>query len=752
MINRSLIADFWAATVAALTTLPQTIAYGLIALSPLGPDWALFGIIASLGSTLVFGLITGATSSNPFLLSGPRAVTALVVASAIETGVSRGLAPELAVALAFLGVAAAGLLQFSAGVLRLGGMTAYLPVPVLAGFVSASALIVFFNSLPAMLDVPQLGLVELFRLDLNAAHLWALTVGLTALLLTLVLNPFARIVPAAIWGLIGASLLYALGIEFLGLGLAPNIGLIELSALIRPPIAVEMQLTWALLQPHWDIPLLSGLSIALLASFDTVLTSSSLKGCSREQQEYNRDLRIHGLSNGLMGLFGFLPGSGTLSRSTALIASGAQTRAANTGTVLVFLLMISALSGLVQAIPLWATSGMLAATALLAVDRATLEKIGRLLQGRLAYKRVLIGDILITLLVAVIAVAFNLIAAVGAGMALAAMLFVLGMARDPVRRVYFGHRVHSKTQRPQWQLEHLERSGRSIAVIELHGALFFGACARLQSLASQLLAEGVRQLIIDFRYLNSIDSSGTASLKQIQAECQELGGQLMISCIERERRHPQQTAGAANSRDRRKAQPHLRLVWLHLLSAGLIAKLGEGAIFDSTDKALAHSEELLLAGLTSAEQQDLRQIIGQSPLFQGLSPRQIASLGAAAKRSRFKAGELIFAQGEPGDRAYFLLSGRVEAQIQIPGSSRNRSLASFVPGTLFGEMAMLDGSPRSASVLAIEESQCLWIDAQGFRQFEQDEAQGAQILLRNIACQFAERLRLANNTISELER
>jgi hypothetical protein len=60
-------AGFGAAFVGVLATLPQAVAYGLIAISPLGAEWAVFGITASVGSAILFGMLSGGFSSNLFL-------------------------------------------------------------------------------------------------------------------------------------------------------------------------------------------------------------------------------------------------------------------------------------------------------------------------------------------------------------------------------------------------------------------------------------------------------------------------------------------------------------------------------------------------------------------------------------------------------------------------------------------------------------------------------------------------------------
>jgi hypothetical protein len=105
-LNSSTIkAGFGAAFVGALATLRQAVAYGLIAISPLGAEWAVFGITASVGSAILFGMLSGGFSSNLFLVSGPRVATALALATGTQAALSRGYDPNNAIILGFAGVA-----------------------------------------------------------------------------------------------------------------------------------------------------------------------------------------------------------------------------------------------------------------------------------------------------------------------------------------------------------------------------------------------------------------------------------------------------------------------------------------------------------------------------------------------------------------------------------------------------------------------------------------------------------------------
>jgi CRP/FNR family cyclic AMP-dependent transcriptional regulator len=87
------------------------------------------------------------------------------------------------------------------------------------------------------------------------------------------------------------------------------------------------------------------------------------------------------------------------------------------------------------------------------------------------------------------------------------------------------------------------------------------------------------------------------------------------------------------------------------------------------------------------------------PLFQTLSAEQLARVGAVAQRRELPGGTAIFTEGAVGDEMYLLLSGRVRISKRLPGVGEE-ALAILEPGAYFGEMAMIDDSPRSADALA----------------------------------------------------
>jgi len=746
--------DIGAATVGALATLPQAVAYGLIVVSPLGAEWAAFGISVSVATAIAYGFFTGLFTTHPFMVSGPKAVLALVIAAGIQSALDRGETPENALLLGFTGVIVAGVFQIGSGVLRLGHVVSYVPVPVLAGFMNASALLVMLSSVPMVLGVPEMTVEQLLAGGIVDASLWALGVSGLTIIVNFLAEGRVRFLPAALIGLIAGAAVYYAGIKGLDLPQGPEVGHIDLASLLQLPMLFTHADPMAVLMRAPDIPLLTGLSIGLLTSFDTVLSSGSLNIDDGGKPDANRDLRVHGAANFLMGVLGYMPGSGTLSRSMAIINAGAKTRAANAGVGIVFLIMLVVLAPVVAALPLWATAGMLLATAVQALDKGTLTNIRRIVRREVPYPRILAGDLAVTFVVVVTALIFNLIAAVGVGIVLAVVLFVLGVGRNPVRRVLLGSRVRSKVQRRPEQISLLEQEGHRIAVIEVQGALFFGACAQLQSVAERQIALGAAYLILDFRHVTSIDSIGTALLRTLNIQCREQGGRLSLSYIQPERRlkivEQRRDENGSETEDLRRPTI-LRWLWLSLHANGVVDALGEDAIFDDTEKALGDAEERLLSRLGRSSELSPRGIIASSPILAGLTREQVRSLGRFARRQTFLKEEAVFSQGEVGDRAYLMVRGRMDVSIDIPGSNRKRRVSSLAEGTMFGEMGLLDGEKRSATVRATQASRCFSIGRDEFDALRREYPDIALLLMQNLGRQFAERLRLANNIISELE-
>ena len=103
-------------------------------------------------------------------------------------------------------------------------------------------------------------------------------------------------------------------------------------------------------------------------------------------------------------------------------------------------------------------------------------------------------------------------------------------------------------------------------------------------------------------------------------------------------------------------------------------------------------------------------------VFDGLDPAEIRAIVDATKRKTFASGETMCHQGEEGQSMYFIVSGRVQISVQKSGESRPVTLNTLGPGHHFGEMSMLNRSPRTATATAIMETEVAKLDHDNFQQ------------------------------------
>ncbi len=107
------------------------------------------------------------------------------------------------------------------------------------------------------------------------------------------------------------------------------------------------------------------------------------------------------------------------------------------------------------------------------------------------------------------------------------------------------------------------------------------------------------------------------------------------------------------------------------------------------------------------------RLLARVPIFRRLSAPQLAALARLVATERFAAGELIVREGEPGDKLYLVIQGRVEV-VAEGAAGRSRRLAELHDGDYFGEVALLRSSPRMASVRSLSPTSALVIARQPF--------------------------------------
>lgn len=122
----------------------------------------------------------------------------------------------------------------------------------------------------------------------------------------------------------------------------------------------------------------------------------------------------------------------------------------------------------------------------------------------------------------------------------------------------------------------------------------------------------------------------------------------------------------------------------------------------------------------------------RAALLQDLEPRAATTLSKRLRRIAFPRWHTIFRQGEPGDRLFIILSGKVKITRHAPGSG-TALLALLGPADMFGELSLLDPGPRSSGALTLTAVRAMSMDRSAFRDLIATEPQIAEQLLRVMA-------------------
>lgn len=139
------------------------------------------------------------------------------------------------------------------------------------------------------------------------------------------------------------------------------------------------------------------------------------------------------------------------------------------------------------------------------------------------------------------------------------------------------------------------------------------------------------------------------------------------------------------------------------------------------------------------------EILSRAGIFQGVERSAVSALTKQLQPVDFPRGHTVFAEGEPGDRLYIIISGKVKiGQRSLDG--QENLLIIMGPSDMFGEMSIFDPGPRTANATTITEVRAVSMDRNALRAWIADRPEIAEQLLRVLA----RRLRRTNNNLADL--
>ncbi len=145
----------------------------------------------------------------------------------------------------------------------------------------------------------------------------------------------------------------------------------------------------------------------------------------------------------------------------------------------------------------------------------------------------------------------------------------------------------------------------------------------------------------------------------------------------------------------------------------------------------------------------IKKALEKTAIFSGLEPREGEALLSFAERRRILRGRVLFRQGDPGDRLYAVITGKMAVSVRLP-EGEELKIEEFTEGTFFGEMSIFEDEPRSATCYCIEDADLLALEKNKFRNFIAREPVIANKIMLSILQTTTKWLKKRSSLLSDL--
>ncbi len=532
-------ADLFAGLTVGVVALPLAMAFAIACNFP--PEK---GIVTA----IVAGFLISFFGGSRVQIGGPTGAFIVIISSIVAQYGYDGLVAACVMA---------GIFLILFGLFRMGAMIKFIPFPVVTGFTSGIAVVIFSTQLKDIfglsVDVPGkfFPALKCVFSNLSGINYQALGLSVGTVVLIVLCRKFFPKLPAMLVGMLGAtaiSVIFKLDVVTIG----ERFG--ELPSSLPMPKWPDIK--WA------DLPTLIGpaLTIALLAAIESLLSATVADGMTGDRHRPNTELTAQGIGNIGAMLFGGIPATGAIARTATNIRSGAKTPVAgiiHTVTLLVILLLFAKQA---KMIPLAALAGIMA---VVCWNMSEYHVFIRMFKGPKSDSGVMLLTFLLTVLV-------DLVVAVEVGVVLAALLFIRRMSEIADVKVITDALRNDESANPDDPDATAHKDiPAGVEVFEVQGPFFFGAVDRFKDSAFALLKrDKVQIIVLRMRYVSAIDATGLNVLSDFCEQCRKRNVQLVLSGVQEQPRNA-------------------------FRRYGFLDRIGEANVCSHIDAALARCGEIL---------------------------------------------------------------------------------------------------------------------------------------------------------------
>ena len=497
--REQLVADLTAGVVVGIVALPLAIAFAIA--SGVTPDRGLY-------TAIIAGFIISALGGSRVQIGGPTGAFVIIVYGIVQQHGMDGL---------MIATIMAGVMLIALGLTGLGSAIKFVPHPVIIGFTSGIALIIFSTQIKDLLglridEVPAEFVDKWVQYAVHISEFTPEAVGISALALAIIVF-WPRLnsrIPGPFVALIVTTLLawlLRLDVETIG----SRYGEIA-SAIPRPSLPDVTGAQIKALVP-------SAVAIALLAAIESLLSAVVADGMIGGKHRSNMELVAQGVANIASPLFGGIPATGAIARTATNVKNGGRTPIAGITHAITLLLITLFFGKLAGYIPFATLAAILV---IVAYNMSEWRSFRAELYAPLS-------DAFVMIITFTLTVAIDLVVAIEVGMVLASFLFMKRMSE--VTNVQVVTREFSDDRRlnPN-DVDFTKRAPPGVEIFEINGPFFFGAATMFKEEVESVLGRP-KVLIIRMRNVPAIDSTGLHALKQIVRRSRKERTQVLLSDV-----------------------------------------------------------------------------------------------------------------------------------------------------------------------------------------------------------------------------
>lgn len=497
------VSDLMSGTIVGIVALPLAIAFAIA--SGVTPEKGLY-------TAIIAGFIISLLGGSNVQIGGPTGAFVVIISGIIMQYGLQGLA---------IATVIAGLLLVLMGVLRMGVVIKFMPYPIIVGFTSGIALIIFTTQIKDLfgLTIPHLpsDFIEKWGAyfnNFNTINWWACIIGILSIAIIQLTPKILKKIPGSLFAIIICSILaYVLkqhagitGIETIGDRFKIDGGLPQIE---NVPINLD---SIRLLFP-------AAFTIAILGAVESLLSATVADGVTGKKHRSNTELIAQGVANIASPFFGGIPATGAIARTMTNINNGGKTPVAGIIHAVVLLLILLFLGDLTKLIPMSCLAGVLV---VVAYNMSEWRNFLGVMRGAKSDSAVLLTTFLLTVI-------FDLTIAIEVGLVLAIFVFMKRMTDV----------THISVEKEKIDLSHdseivhedeVIQIPEGVEVYEINGPFFFGIANKFDEEMRQL-GDRPKIRIIRMRHVPFIDSTGLHNLETLCKKSKKEKTQIILSGV-----------------------------------------------------------------------------------------------------------------------------------------------------------------------------------------------------------------------------